>query len=91
MYILISYIFLLNLIGLLLMSSDKKRAQKGKWRIPERRLWFVGILGGGIGLYWGMKTYHHKTKHISFKFGMPVIIVLNVITYGYVIYLLVKP
>ncbi len=72
----------------MLMGIDKKRSQKGQWRVPEIRFWTIGILGGGIGLYMGMKKYRHKTKHKTFTIGMPLVIFINVFCYGYAVYVL---
>lgn len=90
MYILVGYFIIISLIGFSLMGIDKKRSQKGQWRIPEKRYWTVGLLGGGIGLYLGMQTYHHKTKHKTFTIGMPLVILLNVLCYGYAVYLIMS-
>jgi uncharacterized membrane protein YsdA (DUF1294 family) len=62
---------LMNLIGLFIMGADKKRAQKHQYRISERSLWMVAILGGAVGTTAGMQLYRHKTKHTSFKIGFP--------------------
>lgn len=53
------------------MGADKKRAQKHQYRISERTLWMVAILGGAVGTTAGMQLYRHKTKHTSFKIGFP--------------------
>ena len=60
------YIVIINLIGFLMMWSDKKRAKWGKWRIPEQTLFIVTALGGGIGTIAGMYTFRHKTKKLKF-------------------------
>ncbi|NLC72485.1 MAG: DUF1294 domain-containing protein [Ruminococcaceae bacterium] len=68
------YLLIINLDGFLLMRSDKKRAIMNKRRIPEASLMTVALLGGGPGVYWGMKTYRHKTLHAKFSIGVPLII-----------------
>jgi uncharacterized membrane protein YsdA (DUF1294 family) len=60
------------------MMIDKSRAKKDKWRIPERTLFLIAILGGSPGSILGMHLFHHKTKHWYFKFGMPLILILQV-------------
>lgn len=60
------------------MASDKSRAIKGKWRIPEKSLFLMSILGGSIGTWAGMYLFRHKTKHWYFVIGMPLILVLQV-------------
>ncbi|MBU5593640.1 DUF1294 domain-containing protein [Amphibacillus sp. MSJ-3] len=76
---LISYYIMINILGLLIMKTDKQRAQKGKWRIPERYLWLISLLGGSLGTLLGMYHYRHKTKHIQFRIGIPIILVIQVI------------
>jgi uncharacterized membrane protein YsdA (DUF1294 family) len=61
------------------MGVDKRKAEKKKYRIPERTFWLLALLGGAIGVISGMKKYRHKTKHTSFKIGMPLIVILNII------------
>ena len=67
------YLILINLDAYLLMRSDKRRAQSGKRRIPEATLFLVAVLGGSPGVMLAMKRYRHKTLHISFTVGMPLI------------------
>ncbi|MGG7078902.1 DUF1294 domain-containing protein [Clostridium sardiniense] len=77
--IFITYILIVNILGYFLMFLDKQKAKKHKWRIPENTLMLVAIIGGSIGSIIGMQTFRHKTKHIKFKFGIPIILVLQVI------------
>ncbi|MDR7237475.1 DUF1294 domain-containing protein [Neobacillus drentensis] len=62
---------IMNIAGLLIMGEDKKRAKKHQYRISERTLWMVAILGGAVGTTTGMQLYRHKTKHTAFKIGFP--------------------
>ncbi|KKK38312.1 membrane protein [Mesobacillus campisalis] len=78
MDILILLYLIMNLVGLLMMASDKQRARKGKYRISERQLWMVAILGGAAGMTAGMQMFRHKTKHVQFKWGLPVLAVIHV-------------
>lgn len=82
-YLLI-YLLVINLIGFVMMYSDKKRAIKKKYRIPEKRLFLVALVGGSLGTTLGMETFRHKTKHWYFKWGMPTIFVLQIIMLGLV-------
>ena len=75
----ILYVAGMNLLGLAVMWSDKRRAQHGKWRIPEKILFLVSLLGGSIGIWAGMYLFRHKTRHWYFVVGMPLILVLQVI------------
>ena len=77
-YIIIAYFVLMNMAGLFVMLSDKKRAEKHRWRIPEKTLFLVSILGGSIGTWAGMYLFRHKTKHWYFVIGMPAILIIQV-------------
>lgn len=75
----IIYFLLINIAGLLSMHIDKKWAIKSKWRIPEKTLFLIAITGGSIGSIAGMHLFRHKTKHWYFKYGMPVILIIQII------------
>ena len=77
--ILFLYLILLNLLGFILMGVDKGRAIRHAWRIPEAHLFGCAILGGSLGSILGMYTFRHKTKHWYFVFGMPAILLIQVI------------
>ena len=61
------------------MGNDKRRARKNAFRIPEATLFAFSIIGGSIGMLIGMYTFRHKTKHMTFKIGIPLIIFLQVL------------
>lgn len=67
------YVILMSFFGFLLMGVDKRRAVKGIYRISEKTLWLVTILGAGMGTTLGMYAFRHKTKHASFIIGFPFI------------------
>lgn len=73
------YLLVINLFGFFAMGLDKHKAKKGKWRIPEKTLFLLAILGGSLGTTIGMHVFHHKTKHWYFKFGMPLIFVIQMV------------
>ena len=73
------YLLVINLLGFFAMGLDKHKAKKGKWRIPEKTLFLVALLGGSLGTTIGMHVFHHKTKHWYFKFGMPVIFAIQMV------------
>ena len=75
----IAYLILINGIGLLAMGSDKRRAKKQNWRIPEKTLFGISLLGGSLGTWAGMYLFRHKTKHWYFVVGMPLIFVIQVL------------
>ena len=76
--ILIIYLIIVNAVGFILMLSDKQKAKKGAWRIPEATLMGVAAIGGSLGAFAGMQLFRHKTKHPKFFIGIPVIIILQI-------------
>ena len=72
------YLLIVNAIGFVLMTVDKYKAKKNLWRIPESTLMTVALIGGSIGSLIGMYTVRHKTKHLKFTIGIPVILVLQI-------------
>ena len=79
-YCIVVYLVIINLTAFVLMGVDKRRAIKRLWRIPEKTLFMAAILGGSIGAILGMRMLHHKTKHLSFVFGLPAILFLQLLT-----------
>ena len=78
------YLLIINLIGFVMMWSDKRRAKWGKWRIPEQTLFVVTALGGGIGTIAGMYIFRHKTKKLKFIIGLPTLVILEIILIMYI-------
>ena len=72
------YLLIINAIAFLLMMIDKQKAKKRKWRIPEATLMGFAALGGSIGAWCGMQVFRHKTKHIKFTLGIPLILIAQV-------------
>jgi len=68
------------------MWRDKRRAKLHRWRIPEANLLLMGAALGGLGLYAGMKYFHHKTAHSKFVIGAPVLIMVNFLVIGFSYY-----
>ena len=77
-YILIGILVIINLIGYMSMWSDKRRAIKNKYRISEKTLFTIALLGGSLGSILGMNQFRHKTKHWYFKYGMPFILIMQI-------------
>ena len=75
---LLYYIIGVNVLTFLVFGIDKLKAKKGKWRISEATLLLLAIIGGSIGAWLGMKVWHHKTMHKKFKYGIPLILVLQI-------------
>ena len=75
----IIYIIVINLLTFMAMWWDKHEAKKGDWRVSEKTLFVFVLLGGGIGGILGMYVFRHKTKKWYFKYGFPIILILEVI------------
>ena len=80
------YLLLINLIGFIIMYIDKRKAQKQTWRIPEKTLLYITLLGGGIGSIIGMYTFRHKTQKVKFLLGFPIITIIEIIFLIYFIW-----
>lgn len=78
------YMLIISIIGFLLMGIDKSKAKRNAWRIPEKKLFMIAFLGGGAGVWLGMRVFHHKTLHLMFKYGVPAITLLEFIGVCYV-------
>ena len=78
MNIILGYLLAVNIATFFLYGIDKYKAKKGKWRISEATLLTMAAIGGSIGAWAGMRLWHHKTMHKKFKYGIPVIIILQV-------------
>ena len=77
------YIILINIIGFFIMLIDKKKAENGKWRIQEKTIFMVTILGGGIGTILGMYIFRHKTRVDYFTVGVPLIMIMQAVVIFY--------
>ena len=82
----IIYLLAINIIGFLAMFIDKKKAERGDWRIPEKTLFILTLLGGGIGTTAGMYTFRHKTKKLKFTIGFPTILIAQIVIAIYLIF-----
>ena len=78
------YLAAVNLAAFALMGVDKRRARRGDWRISEKALFLPAVLGGALGGLLGMRVFHHKTKHWYFRFGMPALLIVQVILAGWI-------
>lgn len=72
-------LIVMNVLSFSLMGIDKMRAKRGAWRIPEKTLFTVTALFGGLGGVMGMRVFHHKTRHRSFAVGFPALLTIQVI------------
>ena len=88
-----AYFLIINIIGFVMMYSDKQKAKKDQYRTREKSFFVVSLLLGAIGTYIGMYKFRHKTRHNLFTIGIPVMIVINIVsiyfilTKGYLFYI----
>ena len=73
------YFMIINLVGFVMMCVDKQLAIHHKNRVPEKVLFLIAIFGGSLGSILGMYAFRHKTKHVSFVIGMPVILIIQLV------------
>ena len=71
------YYICVNVIAFILYGLDKKYAREGRWRIPEKTLLGIALIGGAAGAWIGMQTFRHKTKHMSFRTLVPLFAVVH--------------
>lgn len=79
MTIIVLYFAVMNIVGVAAMGIDKSKAKRKAWRIPEKTLFLISACGGSIGTWVGMYIFRHKTKHISFVIGMPLILIVQIV------------
>ncbi len=79
------YLLAVNCTAFVLMGMDKRRARRGAWRLSERTLFVPVLLGGALGGTLGMRAFHHKTKHWYFRFGFPLLMVLQLAGLGWLV------
>ena len=77
------YLFVVNVAAFILYGVDKHRAKKGAWRIPEKVLLGIAVIGGSAGALAGMSYFHHKTRHRRFKYGLPIILLVHLLLAAY--------
>ena len=71
------YLLAVNVLAFSAMGLDKRKARRGAWRVPERTLLGLAAIGGSVGAICGMRTFHHKTLHKRFRYGLPAILLLQ--------------
>ena len=85
--IVLYYLLTINIFTMYTFFLDKSKAKNHKWRVKERTLFLLSIMGGSLGALLGMKLFKHKTKHWYFKYGIPAILVIQI---ALMIYLIIK-
>lgn len=76
----LSYLGVINFIGLVIMGIDKLKAKKRAWRVPESTLFVIALIGGSLGTTLGMFLFRHKTRHWYFRYGMPAILIIQIVS-----------
>ena len=79
LHIAIIYLAVINVVALFMYGIDKRKAKKSKWRISETALLMMAVFGGSIGAWLGMKVWHHKTMHKKFRYGIPLILLAQIV------------
>ncbi len=77
--IFIIYLIIINIVTFFVFGIDKKKAKKSKWRISEKTLFVLSVIGGSAGALAGMYTFRHKTKKTAFKIGIPAILIVQIV------------
>ena len=75
------YLVGINAASFVMMGVDKRRAHRGRWRIPEKALFAAALAGGSAGAVLGMQIFRHKTRHWYFVWGMPAILALQLVLF----------
>ena len=86
LHIALIYLIIINVVTFLMFGIDKWKARNSKWRIRETALLGLAVLGGSIGAWFGMKVWHHKTLHKKFRYGIPAIIIIQLVIIVYILY-----
>ena len=76
--LIIIYLIAINVAAFCTYGIDKWKAKKSLWRIRETALLGLAVLGGSVGAWLGMKVWHHKTQHKKFKYGIPIILAVQI-------------
>jgi len=85
--IVLIYLAMINVVTFFVYGIDKWKSQHNRWRVPESMLLGLAAIGGSVGAWLGMKAWHHKTQHKKFKYGVPVILVVQVALVIVILYL----
>ena len=80
------YLIIINILTFLVYGIDKWKARNDKWRISEATLLLLAVIGGSIGAWAGMSVWHHKTLHKKFRYGVPLILIIQVALIIYMLY-----
>ncbi len=84
--IILIYMAMISIIGFIAMGTDKAKAKRNAWRVSEKTLLGLAVIGGGVGVWLGMEIFRHKTKHWYFKYGVPFITLLELAAVFYMLH-----
>lgn len=90
-YGILIYLAAVNIVAFMMYGIDKWKARHDKRRVTEARLIGIALAGGSIGALLGMKIWHHKTLHRKFRFGLPLILILQTAAVAAAAYFYVMP
>ena len=79
------WLVVINVVTFAVYGADKRRARRGAWRVSEKTLFLLPLLGGSVGALAGMRVFHHKTKHKEFRFGFPALLCVQCAAVAYLI------
>lgn len=77
-HIVLIYFAMINVVAFFVYGIDKWKSQHDRWRVPESMLLGLAAIGGSVGAWLGMKVWHHKTQHKKFKYGVPVMLLIQI-------------
>ena len=83
--IIVLYLEFINVLTFLLYGIDKWKAKRSRWRIPESVLLGMAAVGGSVGAWLGMRVWHHKTQHKKFRYGVPAILLAQIVLLGWAV------
>lgn len=84
MRVILSVILIINVLTFLLYGIDKWKAKRARWRIPESVLLGMAAVGGSVGAWLGMRVWHNKTQHKKFRYGVPAILLAQIVLLGWI-------
>jgi len=82
--IIVFYLVIINVLTFLFYGIDKWKAKRSRWRIPESVLLGMAAIGGSVGAWLGMRVWHHKTQHKKFRYGVPVILLVQIVLLAWI-------
>lgn len=75
----LAWLIAASIVAILVTIWDKRRARRQAWRVPERTLWLVSVLGGSVATYLTMRVIRHKTLHRQFMWGLPALVLVQAV------------